>query len=152
MRLPAIVCFLAGLMAVVGVVACGRTALPISGAEAMHVELDIFSGRPNPSWELTPADSTIFLQQLRALPQTVAGQAEEGLGYRGLVVTETGGVLIDSFATIVVSGGLVVGQRPQGGAQTWLDTGRSLERWLARTGKPHLDPDIYAQVVQILQL
>lgn len=117
----------------------------------MHIELDIFSGRPNPSWELTPAESASFLQQLRALPRAGAGQPEEGLGYRGLIVTGTAGALIDSFTTVVVSGGLVVGQHPQGGTQTWLDTGRSLERWLARTGKPHLDPDIYTQVTQALQ-
>lgn len=118
----------------------------------MHVELDLFSGRPNPSWELTPTESASFLQQLRALPRTVAALPEKGLGYRGLIVTATAGTLIESFTTVIVSGGLVVGQYPQGGTEFWLDSGRALERWLAHTGKPHLDPDIYAQFAQILQL
>lgn len=118
----------------------------------MHVELDLFSGRPNPSWELTPAESANFLQRLRALPRAAAGQPEEGLGYRGIIVTGTAGALIDSLTTVVVSAGLVVGQQPQGGIQAWLDTGRGLEQWLASTGKSHLDPDIYAQLTQLLQL
>lgn len=55
----------------------------------IKVELDVFSGRPNPSWTLTPEESQDLLKEIQSLPNTdiKADLAEEGLGYRGVLLT-----------------------------------------------------------------
>lgn len=110
----------------------------------MKVELDIFSGRPNPSWELSAAETEDFRKRLRALPRDQSGRSASGdnkLGYRGLIVTVSGGDA-EPFERIVVSGGVAL-ESGAGGAQTFLDQERALEQWLLDTGKSRLDADIY---------
>jgi hypothetical protein len=55
----------------------------------ISVELDVFSGRPNPSWELDPSESRELLKQLSPLPEADKNKAEfnDGLGYRGFIIT-----------------------------------------------------------------
>ena len=58
----------------------------------MLVELDVFSGRPNPRWELDEQRSHELRQLERRL--TPAGQAAPeppGLGYRGFVLSDARG-------------------------------------------------------------
>ena len=58
----------------------------------MRVELDVFSGRPNPRWELDE-DSAVALQRLLSglSVSTDTPPKEPGLGYRGFVFAgETG--------------------------------------------------------------
>ena len=53
----------------------------------MHVEADLFSGRPNPGWTLDAREAEEFSRLFRGLPEGGAGrQPFEGLGYRGMVV------------------------------------------------------------------
>jgi len=58
----------------------------------MLVELDVFSGRPNPRWEL---DEQRFqeLRQLesRLIPARQAAPEPPGLGYRGFVYSDASG-------------------------------------------------------------
>ncbi len=53
------------------------------------IELDIYSGRPNPSWVLTDAESNELIQRLLATPALISpvDDLSLGLGYRGYVVT-----------------------------------------------------------------
>ena len=51
-----------------------------------EVELDIFSGMPNPTWTLTNAEADNFVKQLAALPRTSARELSGNLGYRGFIV------------------------------------------------------------------
>jgi hypothetical protein len=55
----------------------------------VSIELDVFSGRPNPSWELNPSESGELLKELSPLPETDKIKAEfnDGLGYRGFVIS-----------------------------------------------------------------
>jgi hypothetical protein len=55
------------------------------------IELDIFSGRPNPRWTLDPAEDREFLTRLRdrAVPMAPIGSGHR-LGYRGFVVRADG--------------------------------------------------------------
>lgn len=53
----------------------------------MRVELDIFSGRPNPSWELSVDEAAELSRRLAALIKTETRPDEGGLGYRGFVIT-----------------------------------------------------------------
>jgi hypothetical protein len=56
-----------------------------------EIELDIFSGRPNPRWTLDAAESKEFLTRLldRTVPMAPI-TSREGLGYRGFICTATG--------------------------------------------------------------
>lgn len=58
----------------------------------ISIELDVFSGRPNPSWELNPSESGELLKQLSPLPETDKNKAAfyDGLGYRGFIISVTG--------------------------------------------------------------
>ncbi len=55
----------------------------------LQVELDIFSGRPNPKWILSPKEEKELLDRVTADPQVMLPTAATNgrLGYRGYVVT-----------------------------------------------------------------
>jgi hypothetical protein len=55
----------------------------------LQVELDIFSGRPNPSWILSPKEEKELLDRVAADPKILipAAATSGRLGYRGYVVT-----------------------------------------------------------------
>jgi hypothetical protein len=53
----------------------------------MHVELDVFSGRPNPRWELSHAEVAELRTRLAGLPRCDQPTDEPALGYRGLILS-----------------------------------------------------------------
>jgi hypothetical protein len=56
-------------------------------ASAAKVELDIFSGRENPSWSLDEDSAAQLAALVRALPRAAVRRTPfDGLGYRGFVV------------------------------------------------------------------
>lgn len=113
----------------------------------VEVELDIFSGLPNPTWVLTDAEADSFVNQLAALAPASAAELSGNLGYRGFIVQvtqetgtqlihiQTGLVRLSTDATIVYVS----------------DEDRKLERWLLNTGKPHLKDEIYEVVEREFQ-
>ena len=106
--------------------------------EKTVVELDVFSGRPNPTWTLPDAEATAFRERVDGLAGTASGQVANNLGYRGFVV-RTG----DEVVT--VQRGLV--QKARGGTTAYAaDPNRDLERWLLESGKPSLEPDLVTTV------
>lgn len=64
----------------------GCSAGPPQSTTRMTAELDIFSGRPNPTWTLTTDESSRLAAQLTNLPPAGQAPADPGLGYRGVVV------------------------------------------------------------------
>ncbi len=105
----------------------------------VEVELDIFSGMPNPTWGLTDAETDSFVKRLDALPRTSAKELSGNLGYRGFIVQLTQGTETQS---IHIQKGTV--QISKGATNVFAsDGGRELERWLLNTGKPHLRNDIF---------
>jgi hypothetical protein len=108
---------------------------------AVHceVELDIFSGVPNPTWSLTDAEADSFMKQLAALPRTAPRQLSGKLGYRGFIVQ----CMLGTDAWLVrLQNGIV--HISQGGTNTYADDEqRLLERWLLNTGKPHLKAELF---------
>ena len=105
----------------------------------VEVELDIFSGMPNPTWNLTDAQAAAFVQRLEATPKGPAVTLSGRLGYRGFVVQ----VMIDGQTQVVrVQNGFV--QTSIGTTDAFArDVGRALERWLLDTGKPHLKNELF---------
>jgi hypothetical protein len=58
----------------------------------ISVQMDVFSGRPNPSWELSPSESGELLKQLSLLTEADSTNAvfNDGLGYRGFIISVNG--------------------------------------------------------------
>ena len=112
-------------------------------AARCEVELDIFSGMPNPAWTLTEFEADSFVQQVTALPQDQARDLAGNLGYRGFIVQCTQGT---GTRVVSIQAGIV---KITEGATTAhaRDEARKLERWLLGTGKPHLRPEIF-QIVE----
>lgn len=52
----------------------------------MQIILDVFSGRPNPSWELTSEEASELARRLMGLVEACQTLTEGGLGYRGLIL------------------------------------------------------------------
>ncbi len=91
-------------------------------AAGAEIEVDVFSGQPNPRGTLTAAQTAELLEGVRAAPLTEAPTGAPGLGYRGYVVRPVGGPMLR------VHGGLI---RDESSGETRLDVGRRLERRLA---------------------
>lgn len=113
----------------------------------MQVEVDVYSGRPNPQWNLTSQQAKEFVSQFQGLPQHQGeGSVKEGLGYRGLIVTKQNET-IEGYNEILISNGLVVAKQNRQSKQ-FTDQNRRLERWLFQTGRGHLDKALYEQISQ----
>lgn len=110
----------------------------------MRAELDVYSGRPNPAWDLTDAQSQEFLQRLLGLPRAEVCTIPDGLGYRGIILTGAGRP-IAGFDRLVISHGVVLGHGP-GGDQCFRDQDRALERWLFHTAKGNVDKYLYDHI------
>jgi hypothetical protein len=105
----------------------------------VEVELDIFSGNPNPVWILSEADGVLFLKKLAMLPQASAKELHDDLGYRGFIVevtNETEGCLVR-----VQNGTIQLSQNDTN--VYYRDQNRHLERWLLNSGKPTLRSDLF---------
>ena len=68
-----------------------------------EVELDIFSGRPNPRWTLNAAEEAELLQRMldRVVPIAPSTIADGKLGYRGFLVRATGSITVLSGAWLL---------------------------------------------------
>ena len=101
--------------------------------------LDIFSGRPNPTWTLTEA-------QTRQLERRVTGLSAKlpeapdipDLGYRGIRVTLPGQPR--TVELTVARGGIEV-QR-NGSVTHFSDADRQMERWLLQTAQGKVSQEL----------
>jgi hypothetical protein len=101
-----------------------------------EVELDLYSGRPNPRFALDDATEVELAGRLARLPPSAGPLSlREGLGYRGFRIRGGSGA---RFAEVAVSDG-VVWVLDKAGAERWFtDPDRALERWLADVARQHL--------------
>jgi hypothetical protein len=101
----------------------------------VRVELDIYSGRPNPAWDTSPAQTAAIKAALMRLPATTVAVQEPavGLGYRGFRLTDP-----DRDWRLRVYHSTVV---EKDGAHTIIrcDPDATLERTLAALASTHLD-------------
>lgn len=103
-----------------------------------EVELDIFSGMPNPTWALTPAEEESVERRLAALACTSPSEPSGRLGYRGLIVKTAYGPAARLIRVHAGSVHITHGETTTHGR----DEGRGLERWLIETGRPYLPEDV----------
>lgn len=111
---------------------------------AVRVEVDVYSGRPNPTWNLSSEDVSAFFRRLDALPRIPKGAqqstGQEDLGYRGLKVEATKKCL---NIHIEISRGTVVIRRSHSAPESrFSDPHRLLEKWLLETGREYIDADL----------
>jgi hypothetical protein len=102
---------------------------------SVEVELDIFSGLPNPTWTLAGAEADQFAERLAALPRAPARPWQDKLGYRGFVVQLAQGTARIQAGTVHISA--------RGTSVYAHDLHRELERWLLHTGRPHLKNEVF---------
>lgn len=102
---------------------------------AVTVSLGISSGRPDPSWALSEAQTAELARLTLSLPTEVGRPTEGGLGYHGSYVApaDAGG---DAWTLVAYRGAIA---RPGSGPRVYLvDADRAVERYLLDTGRPHL--------------
>ena len=107
----------------------------------MYAEADVYSGRPNPTWRMSGADSVAVKGKVAALQPGGPAVPPPGLGYRGIVVYNAGAVLAGCFQARFYRG--FVAAECETGTRTLGDPGRQVERFLAGTGLQRTDPSAY---------
>jgi hypothetical protein len=107
----------------------------------MDVEIDLYSGRPNPRFRLDPVAAAELIRRLAALrPSSGHARPRERLGYCGLrIEPEATG---SPFAEAVISGGVVLVRDHNGRERLLDDPRRDLERRLIEAGASEVDPDV----------
>ena len=99
----------------------------------MHIEIDVFSGRPNPTFEIGAKESSELQRLLTGLPQVPTNPPEPGLGYRGFIIRFDRAEVPGMLSPIRVYGGYVVVEgdpnRP-----VYRDT-KACEHWLKQKAR-----------------
>lgn len=115
----------------------------------MQVEIDLFSGRPNPVWDLTAAEVPALRARLEALPAGAPAALPNRLGYRGLragpLEVKPGAaepVSANPIIALDVGGGVIKATRRDGTEVYLMDTGRSVECWLLTVAQGRVDEPI----------
>jgi hypothetical protein len=113
--------------------------------DILKIELDIFSGRENPFWNLSLNESEIFMEKLAALPETKDNASfGGGLGYRGIIITGRS-IKDKGFDEIRIYHG-VAKATSEDCIINLVDPGHALELWLIDTGEMHIDGGLYESV------
>ena len=116
----------------------GEELIPI-----ITVVLDIWSGRPNPVWQLSGMVAEEALRHLGAVPESATSADQPPpLGYRGLIVTFEDAVPHPRERRIYTSPVVAVGPG------SWSRAGRALELWLLDTGRDVVDSVLLDQIRQ----
>jgi hypothetical protein len=129
---------------VVLIAGCTSPATPVPGPANVTVELDAFSGQPNPSWTLTPAASGEIVVRLRGLPEVSASLPAATLGYRGFWIRNPGGEGGIPETVYVSRGGLIQVVNSFGESRTLQDV-RAAERWLIEAAKKRGLGEVFTQ-------
>ncbi|SOD90576.1 hypothetical protein [Spirosoma fluviale] len=122
----------------------------------MIVTLDVFSGRPNPSWRLSEKNTQQLLERVANKALAPLDAVENTLGFRGLTVTATSDEkLPDNVTDSFRLGGSLAAD--YAGTKSKLSTLSGEEtdnavRWLLSTGQHAVDQDVLAYIQDTLQL
>lgn len=107
----------------------------------MRVELDIFSGRPNPEWELQEHEVAELESAIGRASPSRQKLDPPGLGYRGFIVHLSDPVRIYK--------GQISNER-SGSQSRMADIGVKLDLWLLEIGKTHIEPAVFEACVGAL--
>jgi hypothetical protein len=122
--------------------ASSSAATTASVSNSMRAQMDVFSGRPNPSWDLSSSEVDQIRSTFGRLPERQAAIRSDSLGYRGVILQ--GDTVRDmGFTRISIGGGVVVAEGSQG-TRYFSDSDRSLERLVFTTARGRIDATDYA--------
>jgi hypothetical protein len=111
----------------------------------MHVILDIFSGMPNPNWDLSQQQRDEFLKKINTLPTTTDKfQNDSGLGYRGFIVEE-------KLKHFEVKDGLVKVVENNNIVHMLEDKEYNIEIWLLDTAPDNIDHSLLKMVKEQIE-
>jgi hypothetical protein len=103
--------------------------------QVQQVELDIFSGRPNPTWTLTASEASDLASRISKLTHIETKEQRPGnLGYRGFIVQDDNQTIRAYQGIIEVS--------IQKAVVFYRDPQRQVELWLLAIARPPLDQDL----------
>jgi hypothetical protein len=108
--------------------------------DAGTVEVDLYSGRPNPAWPLTPEEVARLVERVDGLAPADEAEPPGRLGYRGLRFR------LHAQGREIASGESFDGHlrfQDSAGSRHLADPGREVERWLLKTGKGKIEPQVY---------
>jgi hypothetical protein len=111
----------------------------------MRVELDVFSGRPNPTWELSKEQVHELITTTLSLHPSKETPHERDLGYRGLIL-RTEKYYLDLPQRIDIFKGIIVIEYNDGTSKVLEDTGRVIEYWLLKTGQHRIEPCLFKHI------
>lgn len=94
----------------------------------MKAYLNIFSGRPNPGWELTDDEAAEVRLRLRNLPDSPRVPVEK-LGYMGFILRRSGNDISSQIDEVRVYGGILSYYHDEGRI-TYKNDITGLESWL----------------------
>ena len=123
---------------------CGDSGSQQPTAKPVQVELDVYSGQPNPTWSLSSQDSLELARRLAGLPQLSQIPSEGDLGYRGFVVHNPGNVAGIGSQVRVRNGTITVTDK-DGHRIAYQDT-QGLEAWLEEQARAHGQADVLKSV------
>ena len=106
-----------------GITALEPARIQMEPRAAIH--LDIFSGRPNPSWTLADGPARVLLSKLNSTRRSTPRPMPEGLGFRGFRITVIDGQREREFR--------VFGSRIQEGDQSYSDEDKAVEAFIVST-------------------
>lgn len=105
----------------------------------IEVELDLFAGRPNPTWKLPDDLARRLIREASQSEVIETVEMFEGLGYRGFLVH------FDQAETWRVRGEIL--EITRAGSPTYKkNKSRSIERSLLESGMPYLDEKIFQKL------
>ena len=96
------------------------------------IELDIFSGLPNPQWRLSAEETNALIKKMEE--QYLSGSKDivlPSLGYRGL------NIYFNNSLSATVCGGFISFD-----SKILIDKDQALELWLLSTAKHRIDEDV----------
>ena len=113
----------------------------------MQVEVDLYSGRPNPTFVLSAQAAQELWRRIGRLPPASGPpSSHDGLGYRGLHVHPGTNGRPGTPNEVLVAHGAVVVSQDDGTQCRLADEDRALERWLIEIGAVSLGSDVVAVV------
>ncbi len=125
------------------------SSVVLSGS-SLSVEADLFSGRPNPTWQLAPNDIQALQDDLAPLPlRSIPATTFDGLGYRGFIVRMIDDQQQRDTLTIRVYHDIIRIEH-SGTTTVYEDVTRGIELLLMQSASHNVPPDIYAILVSAI--